>query len=137
MPSRAARLASTVVRWRIANLELMDDTCTISRYTAASDGSDNYTEGWADIATAVPCRIRTRERNVDIGPRREDNSHSDSELSRFMLFIPYDQDIALRDRVTIDGGAEYFVSGSDLHQPTWSTEKRLEMERVLKSGDAI
>lgn len=79
--------------------ETLSDTCTIEAMTRQSDGMGGWTETWAARGTGIPCRIRplSRDREANI------TAEQIQEPMVWSLSLPYDQDIALEDRVIVNG----------------------------------
>jgi hypothetical protein len=126
-------LDQQIERWKTANESLMTQTCTIERYTAALDGSNNYSEGWATIATGVPCRVMTREGRDQRAPTI---SVTDTYETLLDLKLHWDQAVSMGDRITIDS-VEYIVIGIEDHQDPHLTERTVLISLTTEVGDAL
>ncbi len=109
---------------RTAHEENLPQTCTIRRYTTADDADGLPADTWADQYTQVPCRrgsFRNMQRESVLPERM-------TEYSQWPLYLPYDQDILLRDRVVLEGDT-YEVTGVDTGK-AYAGLRVVQIERV-------
>jgi len=109
---------NTLAQMRADQAKLRPDTCTIRRYTTASDGMGGITETWANLATGVTVRIMpagdsARELLVAAGL---------TQLDAWLITLPYGQDVNEKDRI-VSGGRTFEVIGVQPH--SWETARRV------------
>lgn len=80
----------------------LPETCTIQRYTETVTG-DGTQQSWADLATAVPCRVSPTGRlsGETLGP-----ADSIQAVGRWSISLLTGQDVTVRDRIVV--GARTF-----------------------------
>ena len=99
--------AADYVNLRAVQETIMTTTCTIRRRNLEADGRGGYTEGLpTDVETI--CRIspfghRSAVSDALVGAQL-------SELTPFMISLPYDTDLQPTDLILIDG-EEFAVQG--------------------------
>ncbi len=101
----------------------LPETATISRKTAVSDGAGGRTETWADIATAVPCRVGPAaggETGMSGGRIEDESTH--------VVTFSAGQDITEADRLTV-AGQSYEVT-LVRRRGAWETSRRAEVRET-------
>lgn len=101
----------------------LPDTCTIQTPTTSTGAMGGVSQSFANTYTAVACRVDP----MGAGAERIINEALEAE-SGWWLNIPYDQAIAISNRV-VHSGVTYEVRGVwDTH--SYSTIRRAVMVRV-------
>lgn len=106
--------------------DFFPDTCTIQTKTTSTGGMGGISESYANTYTGVACRL-------DPGGARVSGSEAIVNFalegkSTWMLNIPYDQAIAIEDRV-VHSGETYEVVGV-VDTQSYSTIRRAILVRV-------
>lgn len=103
--------------------DFFPDTCTIQTVTGSTGAMGGVAQSYANTYTGVACRVDP----MDTGSETIVNEALEGR-SGWRLNIPYDQAIAIEDRV-IHSGVTYEVrSVMDTH--SYSTIRRAVLERV-------
>ena len=77
--------------------DYLPDTCTLQTVTRTSDGMGSWTETYSNTYTSIPCRVWQQTGGErDVAGRM-------SEVTRWVLNVPYDQTIDATMRVVHDG----------------------------------
>jgi hypothetical protein len=78
----------------------LPDLADVQRYTEVST-SDGLTQTWATVLTDVPCRVSPRASTATEGLAA--GGAVVRALSTWVVVVPFDTDVTLRDRVTVTG----------------------------------
>lgn len=72
------------------------DACTVERATEASDDQGGAVKTWANLATAVPCRVRrpTDGTEAEVAGRL-------TGVVAWTVMLPYGQDVGVADRLLV------------------------------------
>lgn len=103
MGLNAAQLAAM----RSVSDAALPDTCTIQRTTPTADGMGGETDAWANLAVGVPVRISPEQ---SIEAAETERGGSIAGVKRWVLTLPYNQDVTLADRVVLGGRTLEVVS---------------------------
>lgn len=107
---------------RAAIAELLPDTCTINAMVETSDGEGGITVAGSAIATAVACRMDTKQgREIVSGGAVQ-------AFISYMLSIPYDQAMQ-EDYQVVHNNITYAVKSINTDQ-SWIAVKRVDLERL-------
>jgi hypothetical protein len=105
---------------------LMQQTCTITRPTPASDGLGGWSESTSTVADGVPCRVAVAGAGLrDTGLRV--SAGRVAGLAAYDLKIPLDTDLAVGDLVTVGGETFRVEEVRAAHQ--WATVKRASLSK--------
>lgn len=99
--------------------------CTIQRPLHIGDGQGGHTTGWTDLVTNVPCR-----KAVGRQPLEQRIADAPRSVQWWVLTIPWDQDIARRDRV-IMGSVPYDVVGPLSDEDNLATARSVAIVRIV------
>jgi hypothetical protein len=103
--------------------DFFPDTCTIQTKTETIGATGGVSHSWANTYTGVACRLDPQ------GFGGEDVNRASLEgESDFILNIPYDQAIAIEDRIVHSSKTYEVTSVWDTH--SYSTIRRAELRRV-------
>lgn len=90
--------------------KVLPDTCTIQTETLTSDGGGGGTVSWTDAATSVACKLVAKTAGVADLEGGRINYHTD-----WLVRLPYDQSVAVGQRIVIGGDNYEVMSVEDDH----------------------
>lgn len=88
-----------LTRMRATARKLMPDTCTIQTASTATSTYGGAVRTWSNTYTAVPCRVARLGEQVRVQARAYGTQPV--EVSDWMVTLPYDQTIALGNRIVL------------------------------------
>jgi head-tail adaptor len=99
-------------------------TCSVLRYTETNT-ADGVSQDWAVHLAAVPCRVDTR-RGIGIETTGMESSALRAR-SDWRIWLPFDTDVTVNDRVTVDApdGRTFEVSEVAAKPTSYETTRLL------------
>ena len=101
---------------------LFPDTCTINAIVEVSDGEGGVTTSGSAIATAVACRMDTKQGREII------SGGAVQAFISYMLSVPYDTPMQ-EDYQIVHNSITYAVKSINTDQ-SWIAVKRVDLERM-------
>lgn len=116
--------ASAIASMRATMDTLLPDVCTIRRKTTANEGGEE-TEDWANLATAVPCRIRPIGGGESAVTTRGTVGGRIVDETTHLITFTAEQDVEEADRIILDGTT--FDVTLVRKRGSWELSRRVEV----------
>lgn len=106
---------------------ILTQTCTIMRPTRVADDAGGYGTALGTVAANVSCRIATKS-NAMIGKDMLEQSEALVGALDYILKLPYDQAVAVDDRIVV--GSETYIAEIVWEDHQWVMVKRVKISKL-------